>query len=202
MARRVSNQVATLIEAEALALARQEIAHWNGGGSTPWSTAPGLSAEASRAFAREQMRMAARTSTYTRMLIIAMAREGDEDAGLVLRDLILEMRARRQELPVDLENYNMEVLHGAMGHQPPGPKRKNKMLRNISIAMTIAAVVDRFPGLDPTGNSRHRRSACAIVAEALTEAGRGMGQKAVEEVWRSYGAAMPTAPGWASAVIS
>jgi hypothetical protein len=189
------------LEAEALAFARQEIAHWDASG-TPWSPASPLSEEASRAFVRSQMLHAALLSTFTRMRIVLLAREGDEDARMVLRDLILEMRSRRQELPVDLENYSMEVLHGGMGHQRPGPKRKNKMLRNICIAMTVAAVVDRFPGLDPTGNSRHRRSACAIVAEALTEAGRGMGQKAVEEVWRSYGAAMPTAPGWASAVIS
>ena len=109
------------------------------------------------------------------------------------------MRSCRQELPFDLENYSMEVLHGGMGHQPPGPKRKNKILRNICIAITVAAVVDRF-GLTPTASSPYRRSACAIVAEALAALLRGMGVKAVEKIWQAYGNAMPTVPGWRSAL--
>ena len=187
------------IEAAALTFARAEIAHWHASGATPWSTAPGLSAEAGRAFAREQMRMAARTSTYTRMLVIAFARSGDADAKAVLRDLILETRVRHERLPLDLENYALEIVHGAMGHQPTGPKTKDKMLRNILICATVAGIVDRFD-LKATGRSPHRRSACSIVAEALTEAGRGMGAKAVEDIWKAYGNAMPTAPGWRAAI--
>jgi hypothetical protein len=171
MARRID--VVSPIEAEALTFARQEIAHWHASG-TRWSPASPLSEEASRAFVRSQMRHAAQLSAYTRMQVILLAREGDEDARAVLRDLILESRARRQELPTDLENYEMELVHGGMGHQPPGPKRKNKMLRNITIAATVAAVADRY-GLTPTASSPHRQSACAIVAEALTAMHRGMG---------------------------
>ena len=107
MARRT--EISPILEAEALAFVRREIAHWHASG-TPWSPASPLSEEASRAFVRGQMRHAALLSTYTRMLVVLLAREGDEDARLVLRDLILEMRSRRQELPVDLENYSMEVF--------------------------------------------------------------------------------------------
>lgn len=185
------------LEAEALAFARQEIAHWHASG-TPWSPASPLSEEASRAFVREHMRMAALLSTFTRMQVIAMARLGDEDARLVLRDLILETRARRQQMPVDLENYEMELVHGEMGHQPPGPKQKNKILRNTYICVTVAAVVDRF-GLAPTGRSPHRRSACVIVAEALGEVGINMAPKRVEAIWQKHCGSMPTVSGWSRA---
>ncbi len=188
---------ATLLEAEALAFARREIAHWHSS-ATPWS-APVLSDAASRAFAREQMRIAASLSTYTRMRVILLARCGDEDARAVLRDLILDARTRHQPLPLDLENYELELVHGAMGHQLSGPKKKNKILRNVFICLTVAAVVDRFPDFDPTGRSRHRRSACAIVAEAVAVAGINMAPKRVEAIWQEYCGGMPTVPGWSKA---
>ena len=90
---------APIVEVEALAFARQEIARWHSG-TSPWANAPVMSETASRAFMRENMGMAARFSTYTRMRVIAAARFGDEDARAVLRDLILEMRALRQETAV------------------------------------------------------------------------------------------------------
>ena len=94
----------------------------------------------------------------------------------------------------------MEVLHGAMGHAPPGPRKKDKILRNVFICLTVAAVVDRFE-LEPTGRSPRRRSACKIVSEALADIGRGMGRRAVETIWETYGAAMPTVPGWTDSAL-
>jgi hypothetical protein len=63
--------------------------------------------------------------------------------------------------------------------------------------MTVAALVDTFK-LKPTGRSPHRRSACAICADALGAAQINLGDKAVEKIWEAYGRAMPTVPGWSS----
>ena len=77
-------------------------------------------------------------------------------------------------------------------------------MRDLGIAMTVAAVVDRF-GLNPTRNTASRgrpsarRSACSVVAEALASVHIGMGEKAVEAIWTRLANAMPTVPGWASA---
>jgi hypothetical protein len=130
------------------------------------------------------------------MDVIKLARHGDDDAKAVLREAILELKSSGAALPVELEAYNMEVLHGAMGHAVSGPKRKDRLLRDVYICMTVAAVCDRF-GLEPTGRARHRRSACDIVAETLQAAGIARGHKAVEKIWARYERAMPTVPGWA-----
>ena len=134
------------------------------------------------------------------MQLIVLARSGDADAVDVLKNIIIETKSRREELPVELENYNMKLLHGGMGHRPPGAKKKNKLLRNICVATIVAAVVDRF-GLAPTGRSPHRRSACSIVAEALAEARLSLGDKAIESIWKAHGRAMPTVPGWTSVFL-
>jgi hypothetical protein len=127
-----------------------------------------------------------------------MARAGDDDAADVLKTLIVEAKSRRAELPTELEAYNMELLGDdswRSRRSRDGPKKKNKLTRDMLIALAVAAVVDRF-GLPPTGRSIHRRSAASIVAEALAEIGLRLGFKAVEHIWRKYHDAMPTVPGW------
>jgi hypothetical protein len=132
------------------------------------------------------------------MSVILLARTGDADAIAVLRDVIMEMRSRRVPLPLELENFELERLHGAMGHAPPGSKRKNKVLRDLCIVMIVAEVADRF-GLELTGRSARHRSACSIVAEALGEAGINMAPKRVEAICERYSGVMPTAaPGWST----
>jgi hypothetical protein len=71
------------------------------------------------------------------------------------------------------------------------------VLRDLYVAMVVAAVIDRF-GLKATGRSPRHRSACAVVAEALGDVHIERGEKSVEKIWERYGRAMPTVPGWAS----
>ena len=162
----------------------------------PWSDYDNNSADAGRALWRHLLWQAVRQHPVYRLRIIAMARGGDRDADEVLRTLIIETQSIGGTLPAELVAFNMEILHGGL-HQPPGPKRKDKVLRDVHIAMAVAAVVDRY-GLAPYRNS-HRRpastrtSACAVVAAAQ----HGLGEKAVESIWRRIGGAMPTVPGWA-----
>ena len=185
-----------LVESEALTFARKFIAEFHHSGG-PWSGHSPFSDIESRAFVRRTFAQAALHSAVNRLQLIAMARAGDSDARDVLHALMIEAKSRGEELPVELEGYNMEVLHGGMGHRSPdGPKKKNKLTRHMFIALTVAAVIDRFPQLDPTGRSIDRQSACSIVAEALQEIKLRLGYKAVESIWNRYRNAMPTVPGW------
>jgi len=193
---------ATAAEAEALTFAREWLVRAQEAGN-PWSAHSPFAPEAGRAVTRHLMRCSALLHPINRLQIIAMARASDADADAVLRQLMIEMQSRAEPLPTELAAYNMELLHGGL-HPPPGPKRKDKILRDLCIAMTVAAVVDRF-GFYTTRNTASRgrpsarRSACAIVAEALGSVEISMGEKAVEAIWFRLANAMPTVPGWASA---
>lgn len=192
----------TAVEAKALTFAREWVVRFQEVGN-PWSEHSPFAAEGGRAVVRHLMRRAALLHPINRLQIIAMARAGDVDADDVLRTLMIEMQSRGEPLSAELAAYNVDLLHGGL-HQPPGPKRKDKTLRDLCIAMTVAAVVDRFD-LTPTrntasrGKSSARRSACAIVADALGSVHINMGEKAVEAIWTRLANAMPTVPGWASA---
>ena len=190
----VPASAASAVEIEALAFARRLIASMAVGG-TPWSPASPFSAEASAAFMRSWLRAGAMLSAVNRMHLVALARTGEPESARVLRELILEAKSRRQELPTEVEAYAMELVSGIAEQQAPGPKGKNKFLRNMLIALCVGAVVDRFR-LPATGRSARWRSACSIVAEALGEVGINMSPKRVERVWEDYWAAAPTQPGW------
>jgi hypothetical protein len=91
------------------------------------------------------------------------------------------------------------TMHGGQRHrQSPGRKKKSYILRDLYIAITVAAVIDRC-GLDATGRSPRRRSACSIVAEACRqEAHLNIDYEAVRKIWGRFGRAMPDVAGWAS----
>jgi len=135
-----------------------------------------------------------------RLLLVELARAGEDDADAVVRTLILEFQSRGQVLPVELSGFAMDLVRGAGRVSPPaGPLPKDKFLRNLCIAFTVAAVCDRF-GLKATGHSVRRRSGCAVVGQALGVINMTMSPKAVEEIWRLCGRAMPTTPGWVAAL--
>jgi hypothetical protein len=181
---------ATVDEAEAIEFARDWLRCHSG---NPWSDHPNRTADAGRAFWRQLLWRAARQHPVYRLQIIAVARAGDADANEVIRTLIIEMQSRGDPMPAELVAFTMEVLHGGL-HQPPGPKRKDRILRDVNVAMAIAAVVDRF-GLAPYRNAASvRLLACAVVAAADNRS-----EKAVESIWRRYGGAMPTVAGWSRA---
>jgi hypothetical protein len=178
---------ATSVEAEAIEFARDWLRRHSG---NPWSDHPTRTADASRAFWRHVLWRAARQHPVYRLRVIAMARAGDADADEVIRTLIIEMQSRGDPMPAELVAFTMEVLHGGL-HQPPGPKRKDRILRDVTIAMAVAAVIDRF-GFNPYRNTTSGRlSACAVVAAADNRS-----EKAVETIWRKLGRAMPTVAGW------
>jgi hypothetical protein len=185
------------VQAEALALARQKIAGF-AHGTNQWSDHPAMSPDASHAVFRHILQLALQY-TPLRMHIIEAAKGGDADAIKVLRALLLECKATRTDMPTDLIEYDMHVTaygephrqrRGRKKHrQQPGRKKRSYLLRDLCINMTVAAVVDRCR-LDPTGRSPRRKSACAIVAEAV-----GMDYEAVRKIWQRYGR---NVAGWAN----
>jgi hypothetical protein len=188
---------ATLVEAEALTFAREWIKNF-ASGTNPWSEDSPLTAEASRAMIQQLLRNAALGHPINRMSVVAAAKAGDEDADAALRTLLLEHKSRREAMPPDIEEFDMWLtLHGGGLRKRPARKKTSNVLRDICVAMTVAAVTDRF-GLKPTGRSARYRSACSIVAEALHDARMERGRKTVEKIWERYGRAMPIIPGWTS----
>jgi len=126
--------------------------------------------------------------------VIATARAGNADAKDAMLELANDYLYRGEKLPVPLANFQMELN---AGHLPRHPARKkaSNFLRNWAIAIIILELIDKFPFLRPTRSrdSRspsRRRSACAIMAEALKlELPKGVfkpGEKAVEEIWRQH----------------
>ena len=192
----------TLMEAEARAMGREWIAGFLQGGN-PWSNDPQMSVGASRAVTRHIMQLGLE-SAESRMMVIAWAKAGDPDAVDVLRTLLLEYKSRRliNEMPSELIEYDMWITnrHGGL-QQLPARKKKDRIMRNLCIGMTVAALVDRFGhlGLERTGRSPRRASACLIVKEVLGELGIGLSYKAVEKISDAYTPDAPTMPGWASA---
>jgi hypothetical protein len=191
-ARPPSSLPATFEEASALSFARDDILslHQKGGEvGSPFEEAE------SRAFMAKVYRAHLMTAEG-RMLIIAAARVGDEFSRDVLRSLIREEKSggRYEQMPLEVRAYDMELGDD----RPPGvpaPDPRNEFIRNVCIASTVAAVVDRF-GLKPTGSSARRRSACSIVAEALEVVHMQRSAKTVESIWKRYRGGVPTVRGW------
>jgi hypothetical protein len=135
----------------ALAFAQQQIVQFRDS-TNPWSDDSPLTTEASRALMRHFFQ-AALQHPIPRMYIIEWAKSGEPDAAAALRTLMIEMKSRREELPTELAEYDMWLLlRDGQRHQRPARKKKNNLLRDICIAMTVAVVMDRF-GLDPTGRA-------------------------------------------------
>jgi hypothetical protein len=135
-----------------------------------------------------------------RLDLLDLARAGEEDAQIILRTEILERRSRDLPMPAEFVGYEMELIRGTIVPQSgPGRDKRNFLLRDVSIAATVAAVCDRY-GLRPTGRSARRRSGCAIVSQALAIIGHAVGVEAVEVAWNRYKRAMPRGCGWTFAL--
>lgn len=128
------------------------------------------------------------------MSLTNMARMGEEESQTLLRDTIFELESRDEKLPTELKNYNMQILNGEIPTTPSwgGRRKKNTILRDICICMMVVVDCARF-GTKPTGHSARRRSACAIVAEALCAVGISLGYDDARKIWKRYRNSMPSA---------
>jgi hypothetical protein len=134
--------------------------------------------------------------------ILNLARGGDPIADEAVRELYREMKYVGRRPPVILEVYvEFEVSRRGLEWRFPkkhGKKKFNYILRNLGIVYTVAALVDAY-GLHPTKRTDSNTIAASEIVGAILRP--ALGHKAVEEVWRVYGGAAPTVPGfWASSL--
>jgi hypothetical protein len=175
---------------------------------TPWLRTSPMLPETSENFIRELLRRAALSHPTNRLQVIAMARAGDRASQAVLSAIIIEAQSSHTPLPPELIAYNMEVHAGMIRpYSPPGPRRKNKLLRDQYIAMAVEFLRDRFGGAvtfkeaKPKGRPSGRLPHCVTVAKAYTtvmEHRGGISPKRVEGIWRERRGSMPTVPGWSA----
>lgn len=108
-----------------------------------------------------------------RRFVVDLMKSRASDPRTVMRDAYYRWDLAEQAL----REIGIEVAPGPFP-KPRGPKKPDFCLRNFAIVVIVADVANRY-GLDATGHSDNRRSACAVVAEALN-----MTYEAVAEIWR------------------
>jgi hypothetical protein len=192
-ARAMTKLLATRKSTEALAYARRLIER---GHRTDEFGSSVFDPARSREFVRSVISVMMLTAEG-RLSLIELARIGEEDAQIILKTAILEFKSRGERLPTELEAYNMELVAGRVPLPVgvDGPDRRDRLLRDISISTTVAAVCDRF-GLKMFGRSARTRSGCSVVGEALGVIGKRMSTATVETICKRYRQGMPTVPGW------
>jgi hypothetical protein len=189
----MTNLPATLIEAEALAFAREWIARCREGDFLGLGYAP-LDKAAGHAFARRMIKGYALLHPLNMTEVADAARAGSDDADLALRELAAEMLDRGQPLPSVLASYTVEVLHPRLPRLR-GQKKAANLLQDVSVVALIMTLVERF-GLSPRRNpASNHPSACSIAATALSEAGLHRGsEEGIRKIWRRYSPSV--VPGW------
>ena len=140
-----------------------------------------------RRLAREVLKRTASASPERIMVVVDWAKQGWDLADEALRELIVEYLDRGERLPTYLRAYAMDVAAGPT-RRLRGQKKSDNFLRDIAITITVDRLCKSY-GLKPTGRSARHKSACAIVAEALssTPGVANLSEKGVAEIWRRYG---------------
>jgi hypothetical protein len=137
-----------------------------------------------------------------RLNVCAMARAGVLEAQEVLGAVIAGAGSRLMDLPTELIAYNSDLATGRIRRAPRGPKPKDRFLRNLSLALMVWGLVDRF-GVASTyrktrsGKRSARRPASVIVAEAYSLEVAQIGYKGVEAaIAKVPEGAIPKISGW------
>jgi hypothetical protein len=171
---------------------------------TAWTQVSPLAPRAGSMFLRHLIQlMFVHGGANGRLNVCNMARTGVSEAQQVLADVIAEAGSRLMELPTEVIAYNMDYVTNRIPRaEPRGPKPKDRFLRNLSLAMGVWGLVDRF-GIASTyrktrsGRRSARRPASIIMAEAYSIEVGQIGFKAVEAaIAKVPQGAMPTVKGW------
>lgn len=120
-----------------------------------------------------------------RIGVINLARTGNTEARDVLQEAISEIDSRDLAMPVEFKAYRNEVFVGIHYRNTGGPKKQDNIVRDICITLLVDDLRKHF-GIKPFGRSRHRRSGCAITAEALEEADMLRGEEAVRSIFKHW----------------
>ena len=172
----------TGLEAEALAL-RDAIAKLRSADLLGIGV-PILHPDAGHIWLRQTLKRLAMSHPHNMTEVIGYARAGWKDADLALRELFAEHVDRGVTLPNVLAVYMVEITHPSQP-RPSGRQKATAVMQDLRYSYLVWAATQRFPGLSVTRNRvAPRRSICAIVAIAVTEAGIGrpINMKAMEKV--------------------
>jgi hypothetical protein len=114
--------------------------------------------------------------------IVDYGRAGWDLAQEALRQVIMEFKHRRQEMPPALAGYDYSKDAGSVRAPISGPKPYNRLFRNIGICILVAEVGQKF-GLKPYRNrAGPRLTGCSVVAAAISAE-----DLAVEKIWQEFG---------------
>jgi hypothetical protein len=180
---------ATLREAEAVDFARQCIVFARSGKLKLFGVEPGAWFEKgeNRRACRLMLHALMRRDVKFLMEAVELARAGYEFWEECLRELILKYKNHRQEMPLYLAAFDMELTRGI--RHKAGRRRDDDMVRDMIIGQIVGMVAERFR-LRPTRNYTSRRvSACSVVAAALRLEGLAMSEANVNQRWKAMPAA-------------
>ena len=152
----------TLIEADALAFARQRIAHYRDMG--------GFRPAGGHDLHRNALKQFAKVSAFNLSTVKHYARSGSIDAHEALRAMTAEELAHDGRVRPQLADYVIDQFNPALMSRPRGRQKATNFLRDCLFVGVVGEVVYRF-NLSPMRNRAARQprrpSACAIVAEAI-----------------------------------
>jgi hypothetical protein len=173
----------TLIEAEALAFARD----WIAGQRDPNG---GFHPDAERLFGKPLMKHVAQFHPFLADDIVYFAEKGNEQACLALNELIGEYEDQGKPLTAVLAAYDIRQRNPLRRRKKPGRKKADhgQFVRDIGIVVLVEQLTRKF-GLAPNlKKSSGKVTASCIVADALRDAGIDvlMTAKNVERIWRRY----------------
>jgi hypothetical protein len=115
--------------------------------------------------------------------LVALAREGDQDALDILKEYARGARKAGMIVPDDLHAFVWEYFIDGPPKAKSGSSSKDSELRFQTIALLVKKVSQDF-GFPEYRNPEHRgrkdgpMSACKLVAEEL-----GLSERTVEEIW-------------------
>jgi hypothetical protein len=173
-------------EADALVFARAEIAYFRdhkvsfGSVDLHW-----FDKSDNRKMAREWVKRYAMGHPTHMMYVVDLANAGWGLADEALRELIIELLDRGEQLPTSLAAYNMTIARGPV-RRLGGPKVTDNFLRDIVIVSTVQQVMRKFGLKETRSRSRRRASACSIVSQALQDERVALGEADVVAIWRRY----------------
>jgi hypothetical protein len=166
----------TYVETAAVEYARDHLALFRDDG---W-----FDKDDSRYFAMQAMKTVALAGPEQMMTVVSYARQGWDLAHEALKELILDFETVREQKPVPLANYAMEMVAGFIPKFVPGAKKQDYFFRDIAICVTVFRVARKF-GLKFTRNRyAPRPCACSIVAQAIPL----LGEEGVKTIWKTHGA--------------
>lgn len=179
------NPPAGQIEAEAMAaVARKRLAEWGDlYGIGVAMTHPDAGSILMRRFLRY---LATQHGVRGEQQVVMYARNGSNDADSVVCEMHAEYTNRHERPTVLIGAYMLDRPHIPRRR---GPKGMRHGFQDCIAVFLMSVLLEQFPRLRPNRNPIAARqvSASMIVATVLTEIGRPVTPKRVEEIWRLLG---------------